>query len=146
VTITVRTPSAFNSLTSAAESARGGSLRAISPTSCMALAGPRATASTRNPCASSLPAASAAPDCGSARALTTANAPFTTRCTEPAASIAVASDIFTAGSKGTNLTRRGASAAALPAAARMALSTGSWPPSELARGDDGGRSRAPRTR
>ena len=65
--------------------------------------------------------------------MTTAKAPFTIRCGLPAASVAVASDIFLAGSKAANLIKRGASATGLlAAAARMAPSTGSWPPSELA--------------
>ena len=49
VTITVPTPRSRNSLTSAAESLRGGSLSAISPTSFIAVAGPAATANTRKP-------------------------------------------------------------------------------------------------
>ena len=53
VTITVRTPSVCNSLTSAAESARGGSLSAMIPASFTAPGGPMATASTRKPLASS---------------------------------------------------------------------------------------------
>ena len=65
--------------------------------------------------------------------MTTAKAPFTIRCVAPAESVAVASDIFVAGSKGTNLTSFGASETALlAAAARIAPSTGSCPPSELA--------------
>ena len=46
VTITVRTPSVSNSVTSAAEFVRGGSLRAISPSSFIASGGPAATAKT----------------------------------------------------------------------------------------------------
>ena len=49
VTITVRTPKPCNSVTSAAESARGGSLSAMSPASFIAVGGPAATASTRKP-------------------------------------------------------------------------------------------------
>ena len=65
--------------------------------------------------------------------MTTAKAPFTIRCGFPVESVAVASDIFFAGSKAANLINRGASETALlAAAARMAPSTGSWPPSELA--------------
>ena len=49
VTITVRTPSPCNSVTSAAESVRGGSLSAMSPASFIAVGGPAATASTLKP-------------------------------------------------------------------------------------------------
>ncbi len=133
VTITVRTPSPCNSVTSAAESVRGGSLSAMSPTSFIAFGGPAATASTRKPCSSSSFAAAVAVGDGWARPMTTAKAPFTTRCVPPPASVTVASDIFVAGSNGTNLIIFGASETALPEAAdRMAPSTGSCPPSELA--------------
>ena len=65
--------------------------------------------------------------------MTAAKAPFTIRCGLPVESVAVASDIFFAGSKAANLINRGASETALlAAAARMAPSTGSCPPSELA--------------
>ena len=133
VTITVRTPNPCNSVTSAAESGRGGSLSAMSPASFIAVGGPAATARTRKPFSSSSFAAAAAVADGCARPMTAAKAPFTIRCVPPAASIAVASDIFFAGSKGANLTNFGASEVALRAAAeRMAPSTGSCPPSELA--------------
>ena len=68
-----------------------------------------------------------------ARPAIVANAPFTMRNARPPGSVAVASDILFAGSNGTNFTSVGRSAAfARAAAARMAASTGSWPPSELA--------------
>ena len=55
------------------------------------------------------------------------------RCGFPAASVAVASDIFLAGSKAANLISFGASETVLLAAAvRIGPSTGSGPPSELA--------------
>ena len=50
VTITVRTPRAFNSVMRAVESDRGGSLSETSPTSCIVCDGcPAATARTRKP-------------------------------------------------------------------------------------------------
>ena len=53
--------------------------------------------------------------------MTTAKAPFTMRCGLPVESVAVASDIFFAGSNGANLINCGASETALlAAAARMA--------------------------
>jgi hypothetical protein len=52
VTITVRTPSLCNSVTSAADSGRGGSLSAMSPASFIAVALPTATANTLKPFAS----------------------------------------------------------------------------------------------
>ena len=88
---------------SAAESARGGSLSAISPASFIAPGGPAATASTRKPLPSSSFAAALAAGAGCARPMTTAKAPFTIRSVAPAGSVAVASDIFFAGSNGTNL-------------------------------------------
>src|ERR1700733_4337787 len=117
VTITVRTPSARNSLTSAAESGRGGSLSAMSPASCIAVDGPAATASTLNPFASSSFATAPAVGDGWARSITTAQAPLTIRCGLPGESVAVASDIFFAGSKAANLINRGASATGLLVAA-----------------------------
>jgi hypothetical protein len=115
VTITVRTPSPCNSLMSAAESGRGGSLSAMSPASFMAVAVPAATASTLKPFASSSFAAAIAVGDGCARPMTMAEAPFTIRCGRPVESVAVASDIFS-------------EMAFLAAAARMVPSTGSWPP------------------
>jgi len=50
VTITVRTPNPRNSVTSAAESERGGSLSAMRPASFIAVGGPAPTASTLKPC------------------------------------------------------------------------------------------------
>jgi hypothetical protein len=68
-----------------------------------------------------------------ARPTTAAKAPLTTRWVPPVDCATVASDIFVAGSNGTNLINRGKSPASLPpAAVRMAPSTGSCPPSELA--------------
>jgi hypothetical protein len=65
---------------------------------------------------------------------TAAKAPLTARTVTPPASMAVASDIFVPGSNGTNLASLGRlEAAFLAAAALMAPSTGSCPPSELAR-------------
>src|SRR5487761_2699674 len=126
VTITVCTPSARSSVIRAAESARGGSLSAIIPASCIDAGGPAATARTRKPCVSRPVAAAAAVGDGCARSITAANAPFTIRCVAPPASTAVASDILVAGSKGTNLTSLGESAVGLwTAAARIAPSTGS---------------------
>ena len=62
-----------------------------------------------------------------------AKAPLTIRCVAPVESVAVASDSFFAGSNGTNLTSLSASETVLlAAAARIAPSTGSCPPSELA--------------
>jgi hypothetical protein len=97
VTITVRTPSSCNSLTSAAESVRRGSLSAMSPTSFIAAGGPAATASTLKPCPSSSLAAAVVVGDGWARTMTAAKAPFTIRCVPPVESVAVASDIFVAG-------------------------------------------------
>src|ERR1700722_13864946 len=71
---------------------------------------------------------------GPVNLMTVANAPLTTRSVPPFASVAVASDIFVAGSNGTNLINLGRLAEPFfVAAERMAASTGSWPPSELAR-------------
>ncbi len=61
-------------------------------------------------------------------------APLTTRCTAPLVSVALASDILFAGSNGTNFTSFGMPDAGLCVAAeRIAASTESWPPSELAK-------------
>ena len=109
VTITVRTPKPCSSVTSLAESARGGSLSAISPVSFSAVAGPAATARTRKPFPSSSFDSVSPADDGCARPMTAAKAPFTIRCVLPVESVAVASDIFFAGSKGANLTNFGAS-------------------------------------
>jgi hypothetical protein len=117
VTITVRTPRACNSLTSAAESGRGGSLSAISPASFIAVGVPAATASTLNPFASSSLAVAVAAGEACARPMTTADAPLMIRCGLPVESVAVASDIFLAGSKAANLINRGASETVLLAAA-----------------------------
>jgi hypothetical protein len=134
VSMTVRTPKVRNSATSAGESIRGGSLSAMMPASLTAVSGPTATASTRKPCASSWFAAVDASGGGSVRSAIAAKAPFSTRTVAPLGSTAVASDIFVAESKGTNLPSFGRSDAAFfAAAARMAASTGSCPPSELAK-------------
>ena len=133
VTITVRTPNVRSSATSAADSARGGSLSAMSPASLSADGGPTATARTLKPCDSSSFAAVEAVGEGWVRPTTTAKAPFTIRSLPPLGSTAVASDIFVAGSNGTNVVRFGRSEGLLPAAAeRMAASTASCPPCELA--------------
>ena len=132
VSITVRTPNPCNSVTSAAESVRGGSLSAMSPASFIAAGSPAATASTRNPCPSSSSAAAVAMGDGWVRPTTTAKAPFRTRWVPLPGSTIVASDIFVAGSNGTNVTDVSALVARLPAAARIAASTGSSPQSELA--------------
>ena len=134
VTITVRTPNAASSATSAAESDRGGSLSAIRPTIRKAPAGPIAVASTRYP----LPCktCSAASACGSwgTRPDTASYAPFTTRNSAPSAPRIVASARLSARSNATKRISVGASATGLPkASARIAASTGSRPPSELAR-------------
>src|ERR1022692_238905 len=134
VTMTARTPSVCSSVINAAESGRGGSLRATIPASFIAAGGPIATASTRKPCASSSFAVLDASGAACVRPATTAKAPFTARTVAPPGSAAVASDIFVPGSNGTNLISFGRSEATFFAAAdRMAVSTGSCPPSELAR-------------
>jgi hypothetical protein len=88
--------------TGAGESARGGSLSAINPISCIAPAGPAATARTRNRWASSSATSAEAVGAFPASAETTAKAPFTTRCVPPPAGVTLASAIFVAGSNGTN--------------------------------------------
>ncbi len=136
MTITVRTPRPRNSASSAAESVRGGSLSATKPARCIAPASPRATASTRKPRASSSAAAAEAAGTLSARAWTTLNAPLTRRSVAPVASATEASDMRVEGSKGTNASSFSIDAAGpgglAAAAARIAASTGSCPPSELA--------------
>ena len=117
MTITVRTPSPCSSVTSAAESVRGGSLSAISPINFIAFGDPAATASTLKPFPSSSFDAAVASGDGGARPVTAAKAPFTTRCVPRVGSRTVASDIFVAGSNGTNAVIFGASATALSAAA-----------------------------
>ena len=105
----------------------------MSPASFIAFGGPAATASTLKPFPSSSSEAAVAVGDGWVRPMTAAKAPFTTRCVPPPGSCTVASDIFVPGSNGTNLMILGASEAAFPEAAdRMAPSTGSCPPSELA--------------
>ena len=71
VTITVRMPKPFNSLTSAAESLRGGSPSAMRPASFIPVRGPAATASTRKPLSSSSLAKAAAVGDAWARPITT---------------------------------------------------------------------------
>src|SRR5208337_4575742 len=133
VTITVRTPKVRISVTNAAESARGGSLSAISPAKRIDAAAPVATASSRKPFAWSSLAAADNAGIGGARPITEAYAPFTIRSVPPPlGSAAVASEVFLAGSKGTNLISFGSLAPLLEAAARVAASTGSCPPSALA--------------
>src|SRR5271156_2654397 len=83
VTITVRTPSPCNSLMSAAESGRGGSLSAIRPASFIASGGPAATARTLKPFLSSSSDAAVAVEDGCVRPMTAAKAPFTTRWVPP---------------------------------------------------------------
>jgi hypothetical protein len=102
--------------------------------SCIAAAGPAATASTRKPFPSSSVAAAAAVGDGAAIATTTVKAPLTMRSVPRFESVAVASDIFVAGSNGLNWDSLGGFGETFSAAAeRMAASTGSCPPSELAR-------------
>ena len=113
VSITVRTPRVCNSAISVAESALGGSLRAMMPAIRGASGGPTATASTRKPCASSWSAVVDASGRGCATLMTAATAPFTMRIVVPLAFTAVAPDIFVAGSKGTKLVSFGRSEAAL---------------------------------
>src|ERR1700733_1609312 len=72
VTITVRTPNPSNSVISAADSARGGSLRAMRPINFIPSGGPAATASTLNPFPSSSVAAAAAAGDALTRLLTVA--------------------------------------------------------------------------
>ena len=70
VTITVRTPSARNSVTSAAESARGGSLSAMSPASFIAVrrpGGDRQDPEALAPRARVAAAAAVGDGCGEAR-------------------------------------------------------------------------------
>jgi hypothetical protein len=100
VTITVRTPSVFSSVTRAAESSRAGSLSAINPMSCIAAGGPAATASTRKPFASSSFAAAAAVGEGAAIATDDGEGALDDAQRSRLGSVAVASDIFVAGSKG----------------------------------------------
>ena len=71
VTITVRMPKPFNSLTSAAESLRGGSPSAMRPASFIPVRGPAATAGTRKPLSSSSLAKAAAVGDAWARPITT---------------------------------------------------------------------------
>src|SRR5580658_659083 len=101
VTITVRTPSVFSSVTRAAESSRAGSLSAINPKSCVAPDGPAATANTRNPFVSNSFATPGAVGDGLASAPTVANTPLIIRSVPKLGSPTVASDILVAGSKGT---------------------------------------------
>jgi len=68
------------------------------------------------------------------RLATTVKAPLTMRSTPPVASVAVASEVFLAGSNGTNVLSLGRSNAGFwVEAERIAASTASSPPSELAR-------------
>ena len=106
------------------ESLRGGSLSAISPMSCTDAGGPAATARTLKPCFSSSSAIPAAVGDEAVRPATTVKAPLMMRCTPPFASVAVASDVFFAGSNGTNLVSFGKSGAGLrEEAERIAAST-----------------------
>ncbi len=104
VTITVLTPRSRNWATRAAESSRGGSLRAITPAMLKGSLAPMATARTRNPWADSSSTIAAAAGDGLAMAATTVKAPLTIRTGAPWASAADASDIFRAGSNGVKLT------------------------------------------
>src|ERR1035437_7850328 len=71
---------------------------------------------------------------GDVKATTAENAPLMMRSAAPFASVAVASDVFFAGSKGTNAASFGRFCAGFfEAAERIAASTESCPPSELAR-------------
>ncbi len=134
VTMTVRTPNVLSSEIREVESLRGGSLSAISPMSCMDAAGPAATAKTLKPCFSSSSAKPAAMGDGEASFATTVKAPLRMRSTLPFAPVAVASEVFLAGSNGTNAISFGRSdAGLLVEAERIAASTASSPPSELAR-------------
>ena len=81
------------------------------PASFTAVGGPTATASTRKPWASSWVAIVDASGEAWVRPVTAAKAPFTTRTVAPLGSTAVASDIFVAESKGTNLLSFGRSEA-----------------------------------
>ena len=65
----------------------------MSPTNFIAAPGPKATAITRIPCDSSSLASASADGDGSARPLTVANAPFTTRKRSPFEPVTVASDM-----------------------------------------------------
>ena len=136
VTITVRTPSARSSATSAAESARGGSLSAISPDQLhrrRRSGGDRQHAKSLAPPARSPPpprSATAAP-----RPTITAKAPLTMRCSRTARVRSARSPRTSSSPDRTAriVTSFGASATAFAAAAaRIAPSTGSCPPSELA--------------
>ena len=126
VTMTVRTPNVLSSEIREIESARGGSLSAISPMSCMDAAGPAATAKTLKPCFSSSSAKPVAVGDGALRLATTVKAPLMMRSTPAFASVAVASDVFLAGSNGTNAISCGRSdAGLLVEAERIAASTAS---------------------
>ena len=102
VTITVRTPNSCNSRTSAAEScarrvAQRDEARQFHRAAVRLQPPGRETPAPRAP---SRPPPRSATEC--ARPVTTAKAPFTMRCVAPLESVALASDIFFAGSNGTN--------------------------------------------
>ncbi len=78
-------------------------LRAIKPMIFMEVGGPTATARTRKPCFSSSSAVADAVGSGVARLATAVKAPLTIRTIAPCAFEAVASEVFFAGSNGTNL-------------------------------------------
>ena len=110
----------------------------MSPAIFIAPGAPAATARTRKPCASSSSAilftsgATAPAAFACVMGTTALKAPLTMRTVAPVASVALASDVLVAGSKGTNFTSFGKSAAVFLAdEARIAASTGSCPPSEL---------------
>ena len=101
VTMTVRTPRVSSSLIRAAESERGGSLNAMSPTSSRASGGPKATAKTRYPLRWSSFALAVASGCATESIATVAKAPLTMRhllLSAPTATMA--DDIFAFGSNG----------------------------------------------
>jgi len=88
----------------------GGALSASSPMSCMDAGGPAATAKTLKPCFPSSSAIPAAVGDRAVRPMTTEKVPLMMRCTRPFGAVAVASDVFFAGSNSTNLVSWGSNA------------------------------------
>src|SRR5665213_4332849 len=107
VTMTVRTPRLDNSETSTAESSRGGSLSAMKPMSASLSDDPAATARTLNPFNSNPATIGDALAEGWDRTEMTANAPLTIFIVVPSTWSAVASERFSEGSNGTNVTSLG---------------------------------------
>ena len=134
VTMTVRTPNVRNSVMSAAESARGGSLRAMIPASFTARGGPTATASTRKPLASSWLAIVDASGEACAKADDGRKGPLHDTHRGAARIHRRGLGHLRGRIEGHKFAQFGQiGAVAFAAAERMAASTGSCPPSELAR-------------